>query len=89
LDTLSAFHKLLNEDKCNNPLMRGLNEVKSEAKNKRLEMASNALSEIVTTIVKSFVEQTRVNAHLPVEALFRFQSLEIKNSILHNYPTGL
>lgn len=87
MDTLAAFHKLLNENVCNNSLMRGLNDGRSEAKSKRLEMASNALTDIVTVIVKQFVEQTRVNANLPVEALFRYQSREIKDRILSNYSS--
>jgi hypothetical protein len=89
LDTLTAFQRLLNEDACNNPLMRGLSDGRSELKSKRLEVATKALTDVITVIVRSFVEQTRLNAHLPVEALFRYQSKEIKDSILCNYQSGM
>jgi len=65
--------------------MRGLTASRSEVVNKRLENANQALREVVTTIVTKFVEMQRVNPMAAVEALFRYQSREIKDDILSNY----
>ena len=69
--------------------MRGLSEAKPEGTNRRLEIAKQALREVLTAIVTKFVEQQRVNPMLAVEALFRYRSKEVKDSILSNYSDGL
>ena len=40
---------------------------------------------MITTIVTKFVEMQRVNPMAAVEALFRYQSKEIKDDVLSNY----
>lgn len=65
--------------------MRGLNEVKFDVVNRRLQLAKESLKEVITVIVGKFVELQKVNPMLAVEALFRYQSREIKDSIMQNY----
>ncbi len=52
--------------------MRGLNEVKVDVVNRRLELAKQSLKEVITVIVGKFVELQKVNSMLAVEALFRY-----------------
>ena len=56
LDFLAALHEYLQEGACNNSLMKGLNGSKPQVTNKRLEMAKQALREVILTIVTKFVE---------------------------------
>ena len=89
LDFLVAFQEFLSEGQCNNSLMRGFSEIKSQVVNRRLENAKALLKEVLTTIVTYFIELQRVNPMAAVEALFRYQSKDIKDQILSNYSDGL
>jgi len=52
--------------------MRGLNEVKADVVNRRLELTKQSLKEVITVIVGKFVELQKTNPMLAVEALFRY-----------------
>jgi hypothetical protein len=71
-DFLAAFQIFLKEGQCNNSLMRGLNEVKADVVNRRLELTKQSLKEVITVIVGKFVELQKTNPMLAVEALFRY-----------------
>ena len=52
---------------------------------RKLKLSKEHLKNVITTIVGRFVQLQKTNPLLLVEAIFRFQSREIKEAILNNY----
>ena len=64
--------------------MHGLGEKKTFAARK-LQFSEGQMREVVTAIVTRFVQLQSQNNMLVIEALFRYPSREVKDSILHCY----
>ena len=56
---------------------------------RKLRVSNDQLRSIVTVIVGKFVQLQMDNPMLALEALFRFQSKEIKDQVLCNYNLGV
>lgn len=83
---MNTFNDFLQQDICNNSLMKGILQDKAVSSvAKQIEQHKAELKQIVTTIVSKFLELLRQNPMLGVEILFRFPSREIKDAILTNY----
>lgn len=90
LEYMAIFQNVLNEGHSNNPLMIGIGEFKSKSFAERQTAAvKEDLKQIVTVIVRHFIEKLSVNRLLGVEALFRFQTRQQKDDIMDNYESSL
>ena len=72
---------------CTNSLMKGIMDVSGSGgyTERKLQVSNEQLRQIVTIIVGKFVQLQMDNPMLALEALFRFQSKEIKDQVLGNY----
>ena len=84
------FNEFLQLGICNNSLMKGIAENISPDSfaERKLRVSNEQLRNIVTIIVGKFVQLQMDNPMLAIEALFRFQSKEIKDQVLCNYSLG-
>lgn len=83
---MHLFNEYLNKDVCNNSLMKGIMENSTQTfAEKKLRHSQEQLRQIITTIVGKFCQLQKENPMLAVEALFRFQSKEIKDMVMCNY----
>ena len=86
LEYMHTFNLFLHENHSNNSLMRGLMDYQDTSLlDKKLKLSKDQLRQVITTIVGRFVQLQKQNPLLLIEALFRFQSRDIKESIVSNY----
>ena len=91
MDFMHYFNEFLQQNNCSNSLMKGIMENASgDSYNERkLRISNDQLKQIITTIVGKFVALQMDNPLLAMEAMFRFQTKEIKDQVLCNYELGV
>ena len=91
MDFMHYFNEFLQKNTCSNSLMRGImdNAQGDTYGERKLKVSTDQLKQIVTVIVGKFVQLQRDNPMLLLEAMYRFQTKEIKDQILCNYSLGV
>ena len=89
LDFMNCFNDFLQMNVCSNSLMKGIMDNGGSYTERKLQVSNDQLRQIVTLIVGKFVQLQMDNPMAAMEALFRFQSKEIKDQILNNYDLGI
>jgi len=81
LDYINYFNEFLQAGVCTNSLMKGImtGSLGESYTERKLQVSRDQLRQIVIVIVGKFVQLQMDNPMLALEALFRFQSKEIKD----------